>query len=294
MATRKKVSRKRVREKVQPVHVEQERIGSKIEKIPLGMMRVNPRAQRDFREQHALKLLAKFDLEDLGVPVVNLRDGFYWLCDGQHRVHALKLFLGDGWETQKIDCQVHTGLTETQEAEKFLRLNFNRPVSAYSLFNVGLTAARETQSAVAAMCEKRGIAIVHQLAGAGGSDAATSAVAALMKAYDRFGHDNFGRALNVLRDSLGTQGLKGPFVSAMTKVCARYSTTLNDKHMTERLGIVRGGISAINNRASLLMRQLGQPKTECIAGAFIETYNAGLTRGKKLPDWWKIEEEETA
>lgn len=257
----------------------------------MDKMRVNPRAQRDFREPWALKLYSEFNPDAMGLPAVSLRDGYYWVCDGVHRIDACRRWLGD-WHGQCITCSVYKGLNEIQEAELFLRLNYTRPISAYALFNAGLTAKRETPTAVHNACEKRGIAIMNQLPSGGseGAEIATSAVRALMNAHEKYGIESLGRSLTILRDALGTQGLKGPYLTAMSKICARY-LALNDKHMIDRLSTIRGGLGSINNRATLLTRQLGQPKTECIAGAIVETYNGSLPKGKRLPDWWKVEKE---
>ena len=87
--------------------------------VPLAQMRINPLAQRDLNQAWVAKLAAGFDLEQIGAPVVSHRGGWYYLIDGQHRIEALKLWLGS-WEGQQVQCWCYEGLTEAQEAELFL------------------------------------------------------------------------------------------------------------------------------------------------------------------------------
>ena len=85
-------------------------------------MRVNPLAQRDLRPARVSRLAAVFDLEQMGAPTVSHRGDWYYLIDGQHRIAALKQWLGT-WQDQQVQCWTYEGLTEAQEAEVFLKLN---------------------------------------------------------------------------------------------------------------------------------------------------------------------------
>jgi len=265
----------------------------KLGEVALAEMQVNPRAQRDFREPWALKLLSDFSPDAMGLPVVNIRNGIPYVCDGQHRIHAVKAWLGE-WKTQKLTCRIYEGLTEAEEAELYLLLNYTRPPSAYEIYSKGLTAGREVQVGVHGICLSLGISVVRNAATYGRvSEAAltTSAVSSLMRNYEHFGAPTLKRALRIICSSLSSSGLKGPMITAVCKICQRY-TEFHDEHMIERLTSLRGGMSALAHRVSMLERSLGQPKTECLAGALVESYNVGLSRGRKLADWWKKEEDE--
>jgi ParB-like nuclease domain len=79
--------------------------------VPLAQMRVNPLAQRDLRPARVSRLAAVFDLEQMGVPTVSHRGDWYYLIDGQHRIAALKQWLGT-WQDQQVQCWAYEGLTE--------------------------------------------------------------------------------------------------------------------------------------------------------------------------------------
>src|SRR5215471_18814394 len=87
---------------------------SKIRPVPLGLMRTPPAliTQREFKKAHGDRLAAELDLDKLGYPVMNLRDGIYWVLDGQHRVYALRENGFDDKDT--LDCEVYEGLTDAQ------------------------------------------------------------------------------------------------------------------------------------------------------------------------------------
>ena len=82
--------------------------------IPIADMRVSTHAQRDLNESRVNKIVATLDLEQIGTPTVNWRDGHWWLIDGQHRVEALRRF---GFGDDKLQCWTYEELTEQEEAE---------------------------------------------------------------------------------------------------------------------------------------------------------------------------------
>jgi Family of unknown function (DUF6551) len=112
--------------------------------VPLAQMRVNPLAQRDFNSARVAKLAAVFDPEKMDTPTVNHRGGWYYLIDGQHRIAALKQWLSS-WQDQQVQCWTYEGLSEEQEAEKFLALNDTLPVRAFAKFKVSVQAGRDTE-----------------------------------------------------------------------------------------------------------------------------------------------------
>ena len=79
--------------------------------VPLTQMRVSPLAQRDLNQARVNRLAAVFDIEQMGAPTVSHRGGWYYLIDGQHRIEALKLWLGF-WEDQQVQCWCYEGLSD--------------------------------------------------------------------------------------------------------------------------------------------------------------------------------------
>jgi hypothetical protein len=255
------------------------KLPSQIKPVPLAKMRVSVNAQRELRPGRVNALLSDFDLDELGLIVVNQRDGFYWIIDGQHRTEALKQWLGE-WENQQVECRVYTGLTEKQEAEMFDRLNNQLTVGALDKFKVRVTAGRPSEVAVSKIVQQQGLKI-----GTANTTGNIGAVSTLVRVYERAGPSTLSRALRIAHGSFGDQGMSAPVIDGMGHLCERYNGALQDEKTVERLNTMRGGIGALMSRADVLKKQTRRPMAQCVAAAVVDILNS--TRGgSKLPSWW--------
>lgn len=248
---------------------------SSVQWVRVSEIHVSPHAQRDLRPHMAEKIASDFDPDKLGVPVVNKRDGRYWVIDGQHRIEALKII---GYDDQMIECQVYEGLDEKAEAEMFLGLNTKLSMSALDKFMVALTAQRRRELSIARSVEREGMTV-----GYGKNN--ISAVGALGKVYDMAGADRLSAALRLLRDSYGDAAMRAELIEGMGLVTHRYNGQLTEETAVQKLSAMHGGMSGLLTKAEVVRRQVGRPKAHCVAAAIVETINSGRG-GKKLPDWW--------
>jgi hypothetical protein len=249
--------------------------------IAIAEMRVNPRAQRDFRQAHAAEMAANIDLEALGYPVVNRRDGHYYIVDGQHRIAALKMI---GWGDQQIQCDCFEDMTEAEEAELFLRRDERKAIGTFDKFRIGMTAEREVELDIDRVVRAQGLCVAR----AKGSGA-ISAVGTLKKVYTQAGAATLGRALRIVRDAYGDAGLEAPVIMGIGLLCQRYNGTLDDDAAVQRLSNMHAGVSGLLGKAGQIRRSTGNQLGTCVAAAAVEVINAGRG-GKKLPPWWKSDE----
>lgn len=254
-------------------------VHSQIKSVPLAKFRVSPSAQRDLRPARVDYLVANFDPEQFGYPVVNFRDGHYYIIDGQHRVAAAKDWLGTGWETQNIDCRVYSGLSEKQEADTFDRLNDHLAVRTFDKFKVRVTAGRPAENAIKKIVEKQGLKIAEHGAGA------VRPVGALERVYRRSDGPTLSRALRILHQSFGDPGLSSSVIDGFGRLCERYNGALDDSDAIEKLAALRGGVGALMTRAELLRKQTRAQLAQCVAAAVVDVLNQ-KRGGKKLPSWW--------
>ena len=259
------------------------RAHSTIKLVPLGKMRVSPVAQRELKEYRVALLLEEFDLEQFGLPVLNLRDGSYYIIDGQHRIEALKRFLGDDWEIQHVECRVYSGLTEIEEANMFDRLNNVLAVNNFDKFRVRVTAGRPVETHVQKIVEKTGLCISRNK-GSG----AIGAVSTLVRIYNRADPATLYRTLKIVRDSFGDAGMESRVIDGIGHLCQRYNGSLDDSFATERLGSMRGGVGGLISKAEVLRKQTGHQISHCVAAAAVDVINS-KRGGKKLPSWWKVD-----
>ena len=250
---------------------------AKLEWVPLAGMHVSPVSQRDFQQSRVDKLLAAFDLEKLGTLTVNWRDGHWWLIDGQHRAETLRQM---GYADQQVECWTYRGLTEAEEAEKFLGLNDVLAVGVFPRFKVALTAGRPVETDINKIVQGLGLRIAMDK-----SDKSISAVGTLRKVYLRGGSEVLRRCLAIIRDAYGGPGLDAMVIDGMALVCERYDGQLPDERAVLALSSGLGGVNGLLNKANGLHLQTGNSKPHCVAAAVVKQVNT--SKGKKLANWWK-------
>lgn len=254
---------------------------AKLQYVPLNMMRVSPTAQRDLQQSRVDKLAAEFDIEQMGTPTVNFRDGGWaYIIDGQHRYEALKIWLGDGWESQQIQCWAYEGLSEKEEADKFLKLSDTLGINAFAKFKIGVTAGRAEECEINAVVRHCGLKVSNNK-----DDTSVSAVAALRRVWHMGGAGILARTLVIIRDGYGRPGLKSAVIEGIGLTLQRYGDELKDERMRRGLEDAMGGINGLTNRAEILRRTTGASLAHCMAASAIELYNK--KRGKNLPGWWR-------
>lgn len=247
--------------------------------VQLGQMRISPKAQREFRQAHAEQFASDFDLEGLGFPVVNHRDGHYYVVDGQHRIAALRII---GFEdTDTVQCETYDGLSEAEEAELFLRRDNRKAIPALDKFRIAITAEREIECDIDRIIRANGCVISRDKVPGG-----IRSVGTLRKVYVRSDPETLGRTIRLIRDSFGDPGFEASVIDGISLLCQRYNGQLEDPETAEILQKLHGGVHGLLNKAETLRRSTGSPKGHCVAAATVDVVNA-KRRGKKLPSWWK-------
>lgn len=254
---------------------------SKIEFVALGDMRVSELSQRIYRDYWVDTLLLNFDPDLIGHPVLSFRDGVYNEVDGQHRIAALKKWIGPGWESVTIECQVFQNLSEGEETEMFLCLNHVLNVGAYEKFQKAVIAGRAVENAIKKVVEQQGLNISQSK-----TPGAIGSVSALLTVYRRSDGQTLGRALRLIRDAFGDDGFEAAVIDGLGHLCQRYNGTLDEQTAKKRLNNVHGGVKGLLNRATTIRLKTGNTKSLCIAAAAVDIINVGKG-GKKLPNWWK-------
>lgn len=251
-----------------------------IKDVPLGKMVVSDLTQRQRNDARVDHLLNDFDIDQIGYPIVSERDGHFFIIDGQHRIEALKRWLGTGWETQKIACAVYQGLTQAEEAEMFLRHNDVLQVRVFDKFNVAVSAGREAEVAIRRTVEAQGLSI-----GVGKTPGAIGAVGTLVKVYKRSDAATLGRALRIIRDAFGDAGFEAGVIDGFGHLCKRYNGMLDEEDAKRKLNATRGGVKGLLNRAEEIRLRTGGTRGHSVAAAAVDIINSGRG-GKKLPSWW--------
>lgn len=253
---------------------------AKLAWVPIPEMQVSPRAQRDYNPARVEKLVREMNLERLGTPTVNRRDGAWWIIDGQHRIEALR----DeriGYGDQQVECWTYQGMSEADEADMFLTLNDNLTVSVFSKFKVAVTAGHAVECDIARIVEEARLKIAL-----GGGAHSISAVGTLRKLYN-YSPETLARTLCIIRDAFGGRGFNAQILSGVGLVCSRYNGDLSDDKAVR--GLIRYGkndAGALVAEAKALHFATRNAQEQCIAAVVVKWTNGAGGRGKKLPDWW--------
>ena len=253
--------------------------------IALGKLRANPFAQRKLSNPWVEHLLTDLDLDLIGLPDVADRpdDDAYDVLDGQHRIEALKVWMGEGWETQKIQCRVWFGLSEAEKADKFDRLNDVHGVAAFDKFRIRVNAGRSVQCDIDRQVRLEGLVISRDAI-----PGAIGAVGTLEKVYRRSDAATLGRTLRIIRDAYGDTGFEAPIIDGIGHLCQRYNGQLDDTQAVAKLGGVNAGIRGLHGRANVIREKMGTSKPIAVAATAVEFINSGKG-GNKLPSWWADE-----
>lgn len=258
---------------------------SKIYLVPIAKMRV-PAAlitQREFRKAHGDRIAADLDLNKLGYPVMNHRDGNFWVLDGQHRIYALKQ---NGFETYELPCEVYENLSDAEMADIFLGRGDSKAISPYDKFHVACTAGYKRETDIRRTIEAQGLKV-----GRTSEENTIGAISACGKVYDRAGCVVLGQTLRALKAAFsGDQSaFDGSLIEGVGLVFTRYNGQTNEKDLSSRLAATTSGVRGIMRRAEDLRERTANQKSHCVAATIVDIYNKGVgpRAAARLPAWWK-------
>lgn len=255
-----------------------------IEDIKPADMIVDERVQRTLSEGKVGKLLSALNLSAIGIPVLSERpDGTHVIIDGQHRIIAM---IRAGYGDTPIPCQVHHGLSISEEAALFLQHNDRNVVNILERFRIGVTAGIPEYVKIDNIATHRGFVIRT------GHRNSLLCVAALLRLYRNGapkGRDGrpevIDETLRVLGEAWGAEGSGcREAVAGVGQVVGSFNGELDRERLINRLAVLPGGASGIRQRARTRYDAgIAKSVEQGAKQAVIDVYNGGLRKSNQLP-----------
>ncbi len=203
--------------------------------------------QRDVEEDEVAKIVADFDSYLYNEPKVSLRDGQYYIIDGQHTVSAMKKLFG---ENIHIPCKVANNLDDKKEAMLCaLQTGHSRPTSPADRIRSWLFCEDKDYVDFQKATESAGFTLA--LKGSTDSPCQLHCLNTAFKLYQNLGESIFREALFIIAeawegdpDSLKADIIKGviDFVGLYSEEINRYSL-IKALHSTDPVTLRRSIIS---------------------------------------------------
>jgi hypothetical protein len=192
-----------------------------------------PDAQRAEKERHVSNIAENFDPDKLGVVHLADRNGHkvYHICDGQHRIAALKRI---GYGDQLIMAVIHPIKTAAEAAALFNALNGPRAKpAALDMFKTGVTEGVEPQITINRIVKGCGFNV--------GANATRTrciaAVGALNEIYRRFGEVVLAETLKAVsgtwRDD--PNATDGPIIKGFGMLIGMHGDKIDYPRLRERV-----------------------------------------------------------
>lgn len=241
---------------------------SKYRRVATDEIVVDGRYQRPVEQFRVDKIAEGFDETLFGVIEVSRRNGKCAVFDGQHRLEAARA-LG----MKDVPCLVHDGLTPEAEAELFVRLQRERKnINPNDRFKARLFYNDPVALDINRVVTEAGFSIKPNAADAAPDVWRIRAVAALERAYHRYGPDHLYETLDTVRAWWGgdKKSTDGSLIEGVALFLRLYGGRLRDDHIqrlraTPPQTIIRRALGGAGGGGGYWMAQIvaGELKRTC-------------------------------
>lgn len=250
---------------------------SKVAYVEARDILVDDEIQRTLTRVRVARIARDMDLDALGMITVNLREnGKYYIIDGQHRIAALTAI---GLAEWKCKCEVFTHLSRKEEADLFIKRNYQKIPSAYDTYHAGLVAQDPTALVLRDTAQSVGLRISN-------TSSEVNGVIRCVSAMRRIGQMNGGTdllhdTLTIATDAWGRipMAVEGRVVEGIAIALYHYNTEINRPALVRKLAKFPGGPAGLLGAARGLMVSRSASVARCLASIVVATYNKGRRSG---------------
>lgn len=248
-------------------------------------------AQRPLDLRWAKQIAEKLDPDQIGFPCVcAIPDATgterYYAADGQHRIKAVMLALGD---EQLVQCEVIRGVSLQQAAKIFRGRNTVRAVKTVDRFLVGLTAGDPECQEIAAIVQSFGLKVSRAV-----GDGNVSSVVSLQWIYRGEKSRGTGRNVIPLKRTLETatqawgktaEAMNGDVLKGLGAVILRHGDVLDYDALVHRLRQFKGGAAGLLGVGRGAREWAAGSVANGVAAVIVREYDKGRKPSNRLGAW---------
>lgn len=206
--------------------------------IHVSKLNIDPTYQRDPSNGNLEKIGGdEYKLTAIGALRVcrRIRTKVYYVVDGQHRLQVLKEKFENGEHDGYVLCLVLTETTREEEADLFVLLNTNKPVTGNMRFRARLVCKYNPEYRIKQIVEEHGFELMF-LKGGRPSNVVNinpnglSGEGVMLKAYNDYGEETFILAIRIIKECFAKQHLarQGRFVCGLCNFLSTQSVGERD------------------------------------------------------------------
>lgn len=251
---------------------------------PVEHLRIHPVAQRQLAVIHVKRLMAKFDLDAVGIlhgaeyERTNEQGGrtrAIWIIDGQTRVEAMRRL---GLEKHLVAVAIHLDVKDDARAcALFLELNYRSNVMPFDKFEKGWQAGYPDIVEIVNIAARKDLRVTRYKTGSH----VLACVAALQKVFHYDQGVSLEAGLETLINAYGydSAALEGRLIEGLGLLYKTFNGNIDRASLIKRLSKFRGGPSGILGVARSLhdLKRGSGTVARCVALAIMDAYNAGRT-----------------
>lgn len=246
--------------------------------VPLGDLSVHPKVQRAFRPKWAAAIAKDFDESALDLLWVSREGGHLYIFDGQHRFGAVKLYLGDGWETIPIRCRVYDNLDTPTLATLTGAKNAQLSWTAIAEFRREVLALDPAAMDIARILKASGLVVREDT-----TPQTVRAVTALRQVYAwrPDGPHVLAYTVALLHEAWPNHGaaLHQSLLKGVGTLVLRHGQNIDRANLLHRLS-AHSSPDIVLGQARAYARATGISVTQAIASVVLRSYNTGRRSGK--------------
>ena len=206
------------------------------EKIPVFKLFSAAHCQRKIKTKKVDDIFNKYDDNLVNQITVSLRDGRYYIIDGQHRVTAIKKKFGSN---AVVKCRVIPGLTIKDEASYFRKINKSQQeISSNDDFNSGYYEEDPVIMDIINIGGKYGISFGNKnLNNMKNIKFRVKAVETVQNIYNKYGAEVFNRVCSILSQSFPDEqsAFSASMMEAIAMIADIYGKNCSDSILIKKL-----------------------------------------------------------